>query len=196
MKLEIQINRFTVTVWLLLIGAIADTFIIARASEYWFSLLNDVQRVEMPVISPRTPKVLSAPLKWGIGEEIKAMVLSENAVVREVSMYTSTPEQTDGSPCLASDGDDICVLWKSGQNLCATNSAPLGSVFRIEKLGECIVYDRMNARFKYRIDWYAGYDDDCLDGVDFASEFHGADHCPNYRRAKEFGVQKLLVDRL
>jgi 3D (Asp-Asp-Asp) domain-containing protein len=109
--------------------------------------------------------------------------------VREVTMYTSTPEQTDSSPCIGANTQDICVLWRNGQNICASNAFPRGTVLEVDKLGECIVIDRMNKRYSNRVDWYAGYDDDCLDGID------DGDDCPNYRRARDFGVQRLLVNK-
>jgi hypothetical protein len=123
--------------------------------------------------------------------ELETIVLDEKTLsqgtIREVTMYSSTPEQTDASPCIAANGQDICVLWKTGQNLCATNAFPLGTELQIDKLGSCLVVDRMNRRFSERIDWYAGYDDECLDGVG------KGDDCPNYRRAWNFGKQNLLT---
>ncbi len=110
--------------------------------------------------------------------------------IREVTMYSSTPEQTDSSPCIGASTQDQCVLWRNGQNICATNAFEKGTVLHVDKLGECLVMDRMNSRFSERIDWYAGYDDECLDGI------HTGDNCPNYQRAKKFSVQKLNVREL
>ncbi len=121
---------------------------------------------------------------------VKAQTVSKEEMfgtIREVTMYSSTPEQTDNTPCIAANNQDVCILWKNGQNICATNAFPLGTKLKVDKLGTCLVDDRMNDRFSNRIDWYAGYDDDCLDGVD------QGDVCPNYDRALNFGLQKLLV---
>ncbi len=110
--------------------------------------------------------------------------------IREVTMYTSTPEQTDKTPCIGASNQDQCVLWRNGQNICATNAFKNGTVLHVDKLGECLVLDKTNIRYQNRIDWYAGYDDECLDGID------KGDDCPNYQRAKKFGVQKLNVREL
>jgi 3D (Asp-Asp-Asp) domain-containing protein len=110
-----------------------------------------------------------------------------NGAIREITMYTSTPEQTDSSPCIGATGENQCELFDKGINICASNAYKFGTVIKIDKLGECIVKDRMNRRYKNRIDWYAGYDSDCLNGV------HKGDDCPNYRRAVNFGLQRLNV---
>lgn len=106
---------------------------------------------------------------------------------RTVTMYTSRPEETDNTPCIGAKGEDQCVLWKKGQNLCATNEFPLDTVLKIEGLGECLVYDRMNRRYETNVDWYNGYDNDCLDG------YHKYDVCPQLKEAKEFGAQERDV---
>lgn len=116
----------------------------------------------------------------------EAQIMSQGTI-REVTMYSSTPEQTDATPCIGANGQDVCVLWASGQNLCATNAFPFGTELKIDHLGSCLTIDRMNKRYSNRIDWYAGYDNDCLDGVD------SGDYCPTYQRALNFGLQNLLV---
>lgn len=78
-----------------------------------------------------------------------------DAIIREITMYNSLPDQTDGSPCIAAWGDNICEYRG---NVCATNAYPKNTRLKIEKLGECIVLDRMASRFANRIDWYAGMD--------------------------------------
>lgn len=93
--------------------------------------------------------------------------------IREVSAYTSEPEQTDDSPCISADGSDICLRYEAGENICATNAFPLGTVLFVGNLGTCTVADRMNARYKNRVDWYMGLDTP---------------------RAIDFGVQNLNVE--
>ena len=90
-------------------------------------------------------------------------------VVREVTMYNSLEDQTDNSPCIAAWGENIC---ESKDNVCATNAFPRNTVLEIKGLGTCIVKDRMNSRYKERIDWYAGMDKD---------------------RAIKFGIKNLIV---
>ena len=124
--------------------------------------------------------------KEAFAEEVEVYEV-KSGTIREVTMYSSTPEQTDASPCIGATGQNVCELWKSGINICASNAFPLHTIITVDKLGECLVIDRMNKRYTNRIDWYAGYDDDCLDGVD------NGDDCPNYRRAWNFGKQNLSV---
>lgn len=107
-----------------------------------------------------------------------------------VTMYTSRPEETDESPCIGANGQDVCVLWRNGQNICATNWADKGSVISVEGLGECLVTDKMNSRYHTEVDWYNGYDDDCLDGYD------NGDNCPQLQEALEFGSKTLEIKLL
>jgi len=132
-------------------------------------------------------KVLSTPKTSIVNPVVNLAHAQSIGTIREVTMYSSTPEQTDATPCIAANGQDICVLWAKSQNLCATNAFPFGTELEVDKLGSCLVVDRMNDRYSNRIDWYAGYDNDCLDGVD------SGDYCPTYTRALNFGLQNLLV---
>lgn len=93
--------------------------------------------------------------------------------VREVSAYTSTVAQTDATPCISADGSDICVRYAAGEGICATNAYPMGTVLSVDGLGTCVVADRMNARYRNRVDWYFGQDTP---------------------RAIEFGIQNLYVE--
>lgn len=141
----------------------------------------------LPLIQRFSPEWGKIAYVQHANAEFEQSVSLSKGVIREVTMYSSTPEQTDSSPCVGANNQDICVLWRSGQNICATNAFPLGTELKIDKLGDCLVIDRMNKRFSQRIDFYAGYDENCLDGV------HKKDICPNYQRAKNFGLQNLLV---
>lgn len=93
-------------------------------------------------------------------------------VIREVSAYTSEVAQTDSTPCISANGSNICQLYVEGTNICASNAYPMGTVLEVDGLGTCIVADRMNARYRNRVDWYMGMDT---------------------ARALRFGVQKLRV---
>lgn len=75
-----------------------------------------------------------------------------------VTAYNSVPWQTDATPCIGAQGTDICAYLKAGSNTCAANFVPLGTVLEVDGLGTCVVRDRMNARFWYRVDWYMGDD--------------------------------------
>lgn len=89
-----------------------------------------------------------------------------------VTAYNSVPWQTDATPCIGAQGTDICDIYAAGENVCAANFVPLGTVIEVEGLGHCTVRDRMNARYYYRVDWYMGMD---IDG------------------AKQFGIQNKTV---
>ncbi|MFH1767164.1 MAG: hypothetical protein ABH826_03665 [Patescibacteria group bacterium] len=75
-----------------------------------------------------------------------------------VTAYNSVPWQTDATPCIGAQGTDICAYLEAGSNTCAANFVPLGTVLEVEGLGTCVVRDRMNARYFYRVDWYMGMD--------------------------------------
>lgn len=75
-----------------------------------------------------------------------------------VTAYNSVPWQTDATPCIGAQGTDICAYLEAGSNTCAANFVPLGTVLEVEGLGTCVVRDRMNARYYYRVDWYMGMD--------------------------------------
>lgn len=90
--------------------------------------------------------------------------------MREITMYTSRVQETDSTPCISADGTNIC---KVDYNVCASNAYPFGTKLRIQGLGDCIVRDRMNRRYKDRIDWYAGMD---------------------LQRALKFGKQNLIIE--
>lgn len=75
-----------------------------------------------------------------------------------VTAYNSVPWQTDDTPCIGAQGTDICAYLEAGSNTCAANFLPLGTVIEVEGLGTCVVRDRMNARYFYRVDWYLGMD--------------------------------------
>lgn len=97
---------------------------------------------------------------------------TSRGTLREITMYTSREAETDSTPCISADGTDIC---KVNYNVCASNAHKIGQRLEIKGLGECIVKDRMNSRYKNSIDWYAKFD---------------------LERALKFGRQKLEVVEL
>lgn len=93
---------------------------------------------------------------------------------REVTAYNvGDPAQTWGNPCVAANGENICAALDAGQKRCAANFVPFGTKLHIEKVGECVVTDRMNRRYKNR--------------VDIAMKLVEKD------KAIEFGLQRLTV---
>ncbi len=94
--------------------------------------------------------------------------------VRKVTAYNvGDPRQTHSKPCIGAGGDNLCTLVEKGVRVCAANFVPLGSTLRVDKVGRCIVLDRMNSRFR--------------NGVDLAMK-RG-----NHNLAAKFGVQRLNV---
>ncbi len=98
----------------------------------------------------------------------------KSETIRVVTAYNvGDPRQTDDTPCIAANGEDICSALAKGQMRCAANFVPLGSHLYVDKIGVCLVTDRMNKRYRNR--------------VDIAMEKH------EYDKARRFGRQKLHV---
>ena len=69
--------------------------------------------------------------------------------------YSSTPDQTDSTPCIAADGFNVCANGQ--ENIIAANFLPFGTKVRVpDQFGDQIftVHDRMNPRFNHRIDFW------------------------------------------
>lgn len=77
----------------------------------------------------------------------------EKVIYREFTAYNAgDPYQCDDTPCISASLDNICELLAQGQVIFASNEFPLGTKLYVEGIGEGIVLDRMNSRFKTRID--------------------------------------------
>ena len=95
-------------------------------------------------------------------------------IIRETTAYNvGVPAQTDNNPCIGATGENLCQLLAQGEKICAANFVPLETKLYIQNYGICVVKDRMNSRFKNR--------------VDIAMQAH------EIERAKKFGLQKLEV---
>lgn len=81
---------------------------------------------------------------------------SDNAiagVIREVTAYNvGDPKQNYGNPCISANGENICAALAKGLRRCAANFVPFGTKLHIEGFGFCTVTDRMNKRYKNRVD--------------------------------------------
>ena len=98
----------------------------------------------------------------------------KSETIRVVTAYNvGDPRQTDDTPCIAANGEDICSALAKGEMRCAANFVPLGSHLYVDKVGVCLVTDRMNKRYRNR--------------VDIAMEKN------EYYKARRFGRQKLHV---
>ncbi|NCD01068.1 hypothetical protein EOL94_03180 [bacterium] len=89
---------------------------------------------------------------------------------------TGDVNQCWGDPCISANGENICLALEKGYKRCAANFVPLGTRLRVEGVGECLVTDRMNSRYYYRVDI--------------------AMKVTEKTEAREFGLQNLKVEVL
>lgn len=107
-------------------------------------------------------------------ETKKAFNDTVRASIREVTAYNvGDPKQNHGDPCIAANGENICAALNLGLKRCAANFVPFGTQLSIDHYGVCTVTDRMNIRYK--------------DRVDIAMKATEKD------KALQFGVKKLKV---
>ena len=100
--------------------------------------------------------------------------LVKSETIRVVTAYNAgDPNQTDDSPCISANGENLCKALARGQKRCAANFVPLGSHLYVDKIGVCLVTDRTNSRYHNRVDIAMQKND--------------------YRKAIQFGRQKLHV---
>ena len=98
----------------------------------------------------------------------------KSETIRVVTAYNvGDPRQTDDTPCIAANGEDICSALAKGEVRCAANFVPIGSHLYVDKIGVCLVTDRMNRRYRNRVDIAMEKDE--------------------YHKARRFGRQKLHV---
>lgn len=90
-----------------------------------------------------------------------------------VTAYSSTPGQTDDTPCIAASGYDLCKHNK--ENVVACNFLPFGTKVKFPELDSDKTYnvvDRMHERFNSRMDiWMT-----------------------NKEKAEQFGLKYLKVE--
>jgi len=98
----------------------------------------------------------------------------KSETIRVVTAYNvGDPRQTDDTPCISANGENICRALAEGGMRCAANFVPLGSRLYVDKIGVCLVTDRTNRRYRNRVDI--------------------AMQKSEYRKALRFGRQKLRV---
>lgn len=103
-------------------------------------------------------------------------VVSET--IREITAYNvGDPYQTDDSPCIGASNKNLCEMVENGENICAANFVPFGTKLHITSENgwemTCVVEDRMNSRYKNRVDIAMSLEEK--------------------QRALQFGVQNLNV---
>jgi 3D (Asp-Asp-Asp) domain-containing protein len=107
-----------------------------------------------------------------------SLPVAQNASARRhytipVTAYTSEVWQTDDSPCITASGLDVCE--RDIENVVAANFLSIGTRVKIPELyGDRVFYveDRMNARYKYKMDIWM----------------------KNLADAKQFGVQYVTIE--
>jgi len=73
--------------------------------------------------------------------------------IREVTAYNvGDPKQNHGNPCISANGENICAALNLGFKRCAANFVPFGTQLYIAHYGVCTVTDRMNRRYRNRVD--------------------------------------------
>ena len=73
--------------------------------------------------------------------------------IRQITAYNAGDiYQCSGNPCIAANGENICLALKMGYKRCAANFVPFGTLLEIDGYGQCLVTDRMNSRFAHRVD--------------------------------------------
>ena len=98
----------------------------------------------------------------------------KSETIRVVTAYNAgDPRQTDDTPCVSANGENLCAALAKGKKRCAANFVPLGSRLHVEKIGVCLVTDRTNKRYRNRVDI--------------------AMQRKDYHKARRFGRQKLRV---
>jgi len=98
----------------------------------------------------------------------------ESETIRVVTAYNAgDPRQTDDTPCISANGENLCKALAIGKKRCAANFVPLGSKLYVDKIGVCLVTDRTNKRYRNRVDIAMQKDE--------------------YKKARRFGRQKLNV---
>lgn len=78
---------------------------------------------------------------------------TQSKTIRHTTAYVAgDPSQTDSTPCISADGSDICLELSMGEKICAANFVPMGTRLYIPGFGICTVKDRMNKRYRNRVD--------------------------------------------
>ena len=60
--------------------------------------------------------------------------------------------QTDDTPCISANGENLCEALAKGLKRCAANFVPLNSRLYVDKIGVWLVTDRANKRYRNRVD--------------------------------------------
>ncbi len=127
--------------------------------------LPNIQKEEKPIFINRLPKNNNKQYE---------VVFSRTMPV--TAYNTGDINQCWGDPCLSANGENICIALEKGYKRCAANFVPLGTRLNVEGVGQCLVTDRMNERYHYRVDIAMKKDE--------------------LKKAKKFGLKRLKIEIL
>lgn len=127
--------------------------------------LPTIEREELPQFINKLPKN---------ADKSYEVVFSKTMPV--TAYNTGDVNQCWGDPCISANGEDICMALDKGYKRCAANFVPLGTILNVEGFGQCLVTDRMNSRYHYRVDIAMKKDE--------------------YKEAREFGLKRLKIEVL
>lgn len=128
------------------------------------------------------PRLMIADQATNVEKNSSSQITDELIIPKEtpkkvvyvtVTAYSSTPDQTDNTPCITANGYNLCSA--NEENVVAANFLPFGTKVKMpEHFGdqEFYVQDRMNKRFSNRVDVWM----------------------KTREAAREFGIRKLKVE--
>jgi len=171
LKLKTKIKKYTVAILIIVVFACGAINMIDQAGEFGiflgqkYNLVNSVTG-ELPEYYITLPESES--------KNFVEIYQVQSETIREITAYNvGDVSQTDSSPCISANGENICEAVDKGYKRCAANFVPLGTDLFIENYGQYKVTDRMNSKYSNR--------------VDIAMSLEAQE------RAIEFGLQRLNV---
>ncbi|MEK7103033.1 MAG: hypothetical protein AAB870_01660 [Patescibacteria group bacterium] len=128
-----------------------------RAQAVKNSVQEKQKKGEVQIVIKKEPKKV-AGVHYAIATEPDTSSRTSSdtpgrVMIVSATAYSSTPDQTDGSPCITANGYNVCK--GNQENVLAANFLPFGTKVRLPDIyGDriFIVQDRMARRFSNRID--------------------------------------------
>ena len=84
--------------------------------------------------------------------EFELYEVKEETIRNTFAYNVGDPAQCSGNPCISANGENICLALDMGYRRCAANFVDFGVRLFIQGVGECLVTDRMNSRYKNSVD--------------------------------------------
>lgn len=125
--------------------------IIARAQEFSPNLGQNQNTATVETTAGGDTAAATSTLDITLSEENLIDEPAPDKIVHAViTAYTSTPDQTDSTPCITADGTNLCK--RGTEDVLAANWLPFGTKVKIPGLyGDRVfeIHDRMNRRYGY-----------------------------------------------